>query len=138
MGAVLQPDLYKAAIGIAGDYDLVDLLNHERDTDDTPDNFVYGVWSNRIGDPQRDRAMIEAASPRRRVNEIRCPVLLVHGEWDQIVPIRQSERMEDALRGAGKPVDFVRVRNAGHGDWVGEVDMELWRRYIDFLQRAFA
>lgn len=138
MGAVLRPDLYKAAIGIAGDYDLVDLLNHERDTDDTPDNFVFGVWSNRIGDLQRDRALIEAASPRRRVNEITCPVLLVHGEWDQIVPITQSERMEDALRGAGKSVDFVRVRNAGHGDWVGEVDMELWRRYIAFLQRAFA
>ena len=42
------------------------------------------------------------------------------------------------LRGAGKSVDFVRVRNAGHSDWVGEVDMELWRRYIAFLQRAFA
>ncbi|WP_029085919.1 alpha/beta hydrolase family protein [Brevundimonas aveniformis] len=138
MGAVLRPDLYKAAIGIAGDYDLVRLLEHERDTDDTPDNFVYGVWSNRIGDLQRDRALIEAASPRRRVNEIQCPVLLVHGEWDQIVPISQSERMESALNGAGKSVDFVRVRNAGHGDWVDDVDVELWRRYVEFLQRAFA
>jgi dipeptidyl aminopeptidase/acylaminoacyl peptidase len=138
MGAVLRPDLYKAAIGWAGVYDLSVFLEYERTSDDTPDDFIYGVWRNRIGDPSTQRAVVEAASPSRRAAEIQCPVLLVHGEYDEIVPKSQSEIMRRALQSAGKSVEFVEVRNAGHGSWVDEVDLELWRRYIDFLARAFA
>lgn len=138
MGAVLRPDLYKAAIGWAGVYDLPVFLEYERTSDDTPDDFIYQVWRNRIGDPTANRAAVEAASPSRRAGEIQCPVLLVHGEFDQIVPKSQSELMKRALQAAGKSVDFVEVRNAGHGDWVDEVGVELWRRYVDFLARAFA
>lgn len=138
MGAVLRPDLYKVAIGIVGDYDLVHLLENEREQDGTPDNYVYNVWTNRIGDLRADRAAIEAASPRRRASEIRCPVMLVHGEYDPIVPISQSEGMRDALNAARASVEYVRVDNAGHGDWVGETDYALWQRYVRMLSAAFA
>jgi len=138
MGAVLRPDLYKAVIGWAGVYDLPIFLEYERTTDDTPDDFIYTVWRNRIGDPSTNRAAIEAASPSRRAGEIQCPVMLVHGEFDEIAPKSQAEVMKRALQSAGKTVDYVEIRNAGHGSWVDEVDVELWRRYVEFLQRAFA
>ena len=43
-----------------------------------------------------------------------APFLLIHGEQDALVPIDQSERMARALRRLNKPVQFLRVRNAGH------------------------
>ncbi|WP_296819982.1 alpha/beta fold hydrolase [Brevundimonas sp.] len=138
MGAIRRPDLYKAAIGIAGVYDLVAMLEHERDEDTTPDRFVFGLWSNRIGDLRNDRSLIESASPRRRASEVRCPVMLVHGEYDWIVPISQSEDMKNALERSGASVEYVRVDNAGHGDWVGEIDYALWQRYVRLLSSAFA
>lgn len=138
MGAVRRPDLYKAAISICGVSDLPDMLAWERRDDDTPTKEVYGFWKKRIGDPDTDKPMLEAASPRRRAAEIACPVLLVHGLDDEIVPPVQSRIMHGALRSARKTVDYVEVPDAGHADWEDEVEKGLMDRYVSLLRRAFA
>jgi dipeptidyl aminopeptidase/acylaminoacyl peptidase len=138
MGAVRRPDLYKAAISVCGVGDLGDMLDHERRDDDSPDSYVFQLWVDRIGDPQTDRAMIEAASPRRRAVEVACPVLLVHGEEDKVVPVLQSRRMHEALKAAGKRVDYVEVAGAGHADWEDDIERSLMRRYVTLIANAFA
>ncbi|QTC93370.1 prolyl oligopeptidase family serine peptidase [Brevundimonas goettingensis] len=99
---------------------------------------MYDFWTKRIGVPGVDDAMLEAASPRRRVSEIQCPVFLVHGTDDWIVPVEQTRRLNAALRGAGKRVEFVEVNDAGHGDWEDDKEQELLERYIRLLKTAFA
>lgn len=116
MGAVLRPDLYKAAVGICGVYDLPDILEWEKRLDDTPGAQIVEFWTKRIGDPRADAAMLEAASPRRRAAEVACPVLLVHGAEDGVVPVAQSHRMRDALRAARRPVEYVEIPDFGHAD----------------------
>lgn len=138
MGAVRRPDLYKAAIGVCGLYDLPDALLAERRDDDSADQIIYRFWTDRMGDPSTDRAALEAASPRRRAGEIACPVLLVHGEQDTVVSVMQSTGMRDALERAGKTIDYVQVNGAGHADWEDAVEEELMGRYVAFLDRAFA
>lgn len=138
MGAVRRPDLYKAAISICGVSDLPDMLFAEKRDDDTPTKEIYGFWKKRIGDPDTDQVMLEASSPRRRAAEIVCPVLLVHGVDDEIVPVSQSRIMNSALRGARKAVELVEVPDAGHGDWEDDVEMRLMERYVALLRRAFA
>lgn len=134
MGAVRRPDLDKAAIGICGVYDLPEMLAYERRDDPTPDNAVYSYWVKRIGDPQADAARLEAASPRRRASEVRCPVVLVHGADDPVVPVFQSRRMKEALTS----VDYIEIRGGGHGDWEDEIEQELMARYVALFRRAFA
>ncbi|MNY32122.1 Prolyl oligopeptidase family protein [compost metagenome] len=138
MGAVRRPDLYKAAISICGVSDLPDMLAWEKRDDETPTKEIYDFWKKRIGDPDADGPMLEAASPRRRVAEIACPVLLVHGVNDEIVPIVQSRTMNRALRSAGKSVDHVEVPEAGHADWEDKVEKDLMERYVTLLRRVFA
>lgn len=138
MGAVKRPDLYKAAIGICGVYDLPDVLAWEDRTDDTPGQPIYEFWTKRIGDRSAMGPALEAASPRRRAGEIRCPVLLVHGEDDPILPLVQSRRMRDALRGAGKPVELIEIAKAGHADWEDDRERELMTRYVALFRQAFA
>lgn len=138
MGAVRRPDLYRAAISICGVTDLSDMLAWEKREDDTPTKEIYGFWKTRIGDPDTDGPMLEAASPRRRVADIACPVLLVHGVNDEIVPVIQSRIMNSALRGARKSVDYVEVPSAGHSDWDDDVEKGLMTRYVALLRRAFA
>lgn len=82
--------------------------------------------------------MMAAASPRRRASEIACPVLLVHGVDDPVVPVNQSRRMRDALRAAGKTVELVEVADAGHGDWEDPEEKGLLARYVALLSRVFA
>lgn len=48
------------------------------------------------------------------------PVLLVHGDADELVNIRHSERMFDALQAAGITSEFVVIPGAPHGLFTGE------------------
>lgn len=45
----------------------------------------------------------------------RAPVLLVHGEADDVVPVQRSRDAEAALRAANVPVEAVYVPRLGHG-----------------------
>ena len=138
MGAVKRPDLYKAAIGICGVYDLPDVLAWEQRQDDTPGQPIYEFWTKRIGDRSVMGPALEAGSPRRRAGEVTCPVILVHGVEDPVLPVIQSRRMRDALRSAGKSVELIEVEDAGHADWEDTKEQELMGRYIALLRQAFA
>lgn len=138
MGAVRRPDLYKAAISICGDSDLPELLANEQRGDNSPDNIAYSFWSRRVGDPEKDAAALALASPRRRAPEIACPVMLVHGVDDPVVPVFQSRRMKEALERAGKSVDYIEIRGAGHADWEDGVELDLMTQYIELFRRVFA
>jgi phospholipase/carboxylesterase len=56
-------------------------------------------------------------APERLPAELanRTPVLLVHGEADDVVPAHRSRDAEQALRAAGVPVEAVYVPRLGHG-----------------------
>jgi acetyl esterase len=64
------------------------------------------------GSPLLDAGI--AASPVTHVRVDAPPFLIIHGDADFLVPIDQSERLYDALQGAGATVEFVRVPGAGH------------------------
>lgn len=138
MGAVLRPDLYKAAIGIAGVYDLPDFMDHVGRRDDSPGKEAYEFWTKRIGQPGADAARLAQASPRQRAGEVACPVLLIHGVDDAVVPVFQSRRMKDALQAVGKAVDYREIRDVGHGGWEEEVEQEMMGRCVALLRRVFA
>lgn len=58
--------------------------------------------------------MYRQASPIASVSADDAPILLIHGDQDQLVPIAHSEKMEAALRGADVPVKLIRVTGSGH------------------------
>ena len=75
-------------------------------------SFTY--WQQLIGDLDKDRDAIDAVSPSRLAEKFSAPVLLIHGEADTVVPIKQSDMMNNALRAAKKTVRFVRVAGDDH------------------------
>jgi acetyl esterase/lipase len=60
-------------------------------------------------------AVRRQASPIHHVAPGAPPFLLVHGDRDEAVPIEQSEQFCARLGAAGVAVEFIRVRNGGHG-----------------------
>jgi dipeptidyl aminopeptidase/acylaminoacyl peptidase len=119
-GAALTPDLYKCAVSIAGDSDLIELLNIER-REEGRGSWAYAYWRRLIGDPSTDRDALIAVSPAHQAANVRIPVLLIHGEDDTVVAPEQSEIMRRALTRAGRPVQLITIEDAGHG-W------STWRR----------
>ena len=55
------------------------------------------------------------ASPISHVTRDDAPILIVHGDKDELVPISQSESFYEALKKAGVDAELIRVKNAGHG-----------------------
>jgi acetyl esterase/lipase len=54
------------------------------------------------------------ASPAGHVNAGAPPFLIVHGDADTVVPISQSELLDERLRDAGVDSELIRVAGAGH------------------------
>ena len=63
----------------------------------------------------------------------RPPVLLVHGEQDEVVPVALGRQAEQALRAAEVPVEALWCPRLGHG--IDEAGLSVGGL---FLQRAFA
>jgi acetyl esterase/lipase len=71
------------------------------------------LGAGRPGDFENQQYL--AASPINHVSADDAPMLLFHGDQDDVVTIAQSEVMEAALKRAGVAVRFVRVPGGKHG-----------------------
>jgi len=137
MGSVRQPDLYRAAVSIAGPSDLPEFLSWSR-KESGSDSPTYAYWLKTIGDPGTDQNMLKMASPARRASELKAPVMLIHGAEDKIVPSRQSVLMAQALTRAGRSVEHVELKGVGHRGWNAETWTKVMEASIAHIAKAFA
>ena len=69
-----------------------------------------------IGGPaQENKEKARKASPLTYVDKNSAPFLIMHGDKDNIVPLRQSEIFAAALKKAGVEVTLQVVKGNGHG-----------------------
>lgn len=73
------------------------------------------AWVFLGGSPSELPEVFKEASPATYVSKDDPPVFLVHGEKDTTVDIEQSEILNRKLKSVGVDVEFLRVKNAGHG-----------------------
>jgi alpha-beta hydrolase superfamily lysophospholipase len=66
------------------------------------------------------RHLFDEVSPRRFASRADAPIQLIHGKDDTVVPFRQSERMANALKDAGKPHEFIALRREDH--WLSHAE----------------
>jgi len=133
-GAAFSPDLYACAISFAGISDLPAMLRTEH-KDHGEDSQTSSFWATRIGSSDENWDQLTATSPARHVDKVRCPILLMHGEGDTTVRIDQSERMADALKDAGKPVQFIRIPGEDHYLNLSETRVRLLTETENFLKK---
>lgn len=132
-GATLKPGRYRCAASLAGVSDLPMMLgNVERSMGD--DSIAADWWRMLIGDRETEEARLRAISPAWQAAQARAPILLLHGTNDTVVPVRQSQRMADALRAAGKPVEFIEFKGEDH--WLSDGATRV--RLLQELERFLA
>ena len=134
IGLAKTPDVFACGISVGGPTDLPSLI------ESFPPYWTnsLSMWHDYVGDPRvpEDRAEMQRKSPLTYVRDVRRPVLIVHGAKDVRVRIDQSERMVQALRSAGKEVEYLPIPDMGHGLgwWVHR--LTVLRRTEAFLQRC--
>jgi len=102
--AALEPSLYKAIVAIAPVTDL-GLLKQE---------FNFYTNADLVRNEIGSGATVEEGSPLRHASSIKAPVLLVHGTMDANVRYEQSQKMDDALRSAGKQSELLTFKGLDH------------------------
>ncbi|HEY8479997.1 MAG TPA: prolyl oligopeptidase family serine peptidase [Spirillospora sp.] len=108
LAAVTQTDLFKAATSYFG---ISDLRGFSESTHDFESHYLFGL----IGPlPGFERAY-EERSPISRADRTACPVLLLQGLSDPVVPPDQSERFAQALAEKKMPFAYLTFEGESHG-----------------------
>jgi dipeptidyl aminopeptidase/acylaminoacyl peptidase len=102
--AATEPAVFKAVVAIAPVTDLPMLRGQ---FDDYTNAQATRRW---LGSGE----FLEAGSPSRQANRIEAPVLLFHGDMDLNVAIAQSQKMDGALKKAGKRSELVVFQGLDH------------------------
>lgn len=131
MGLAKDPDQYRCGVAFAGVADPRFLFDfHWSDITASARRHTLPVV---LGDRVKDDALFKAGSPLEQVHRFKAPLLLMHGALDRRVPIDNAERMLSALQAAGKPVQWVRFADAGHGFEFDKDRYDYYRRIEAFL-----
>jgi dipeptidyl aminopeptidase/acylaminoacyl peptidase len=128
-----HPELYKCVVSWAGDADLMRSMKFERDFGGT-DTPRYQYWLKSIGDPDKQKDALKAASPVTYAASYQPPVLLIHGADDTTVSPDQSRLMESALKKTGKDVKLIMFKNEDHTDWDKDHEMPAITAVANFIE----
>jgi dipeptidyl aminopeptidase/acylaminoacyl peptidase len=131
-GGAAQPDLYKCVVSVAGVSDLSQMMKWQKRVAGS-ESSRYEYWTKSIGDVQADAARLVEKSPITYAASYKPPVLLFHGELDDIVPVEQSKMMEKALKKAGANVKMILYENEDHSGWTETHSREVLSEIEAFL-----
>jgi acetyl esterase/lipase len=82
------------------------------------EGFSRDLWPLAVaflgGKPNEKPGVYRQASPALQVTAETAPMLLVHGDKDEIVPLQQSVLMAEVLKKAGVDHQLIVIKNADH------------------------
>jgi dipeptidyl aminopeptidase/acylaminoacyl peptidase len=126
-GAIRNPERYRCAASLAGVTDLDAQLKANRKTFSA--TRYFREWKTIVAGEQKiDLATV---SPLQQAGRLKVPVLIGHGEKDEVVPVQQGRAMVEALRRERADVTSVFYPGSGH-DLEGDGDL------ADYLGRLEA
>jgi dipeptidyl aminopeptidase/acylaminoacyl peptidase len=122
------PDLWAAGVDLVGIANFVSFLENT------------GPWRRHLreaeyGSLERDREFLEQISPINHVEQIRAPLLVIHGANDPRVPIGETEQIVSRLQILGRTVEFLRLDDEGHQIAKLKNKLVAYPMAVDFLRR---
>ncbi len=102
------PELWAAGIDIVGIANFVTFLENTG-------AYRRALREAEYGSLAEDRDFLESISPINHVEEIRAPLLVIHGANDPRVPLGEAEQIVERLRALDRPVDLIVFDDEGHG-----------------------
>lgn len=128
-GLTLTPDVFVAGVSSVG---ISNLISHH---DNYPPYWNKARFRTRVGDPEKERDLLNSRSPLHHVERIKAPLLIVHGANDVRVKASESEQMVAAMRAADKPVEYFLYPDEGHRQWRPENRFHFYAKAEEFLAK---
>ncbi len=123
------PNLWAVAIESVGISDFVTFLENTSTYRRTHREQEYGTLA-------QHRTTLKHISPIHKVDEIKVPLLIQHGENDPRVPVDESRQIAAALEKRGIPVELLIFADEGHGITKLPNQIAFGQAIVDFLNRT--
>jgi dipeptidyl aminopeptidase/acylaminoacyl peptidase len=126
-----RPEAFAVGVDIFG------VANWVRTLESVPpywESFRAALYRE-IGDPERDRTMLEEISPLFHSAKIRKPLLVLQGANDPRVTKPESDDIVAAVKKNGVPVEYLLFPDEGHGFTKKKNRIEGYRAVLRFLDR---
>jgi dipeptidyl aminopeptidase/acylaminoacyl peptidase len=122
------PDIWAAAIDVVGIADWVTFLENT------------SIWrrahrEKEYGSLEHDRNFLATISPIHKVDDIQCPLLVIHGANDPRVPVTEADQIVQSLQKRNHPVEYLRYEDEGHKIAKLHNRIDSFTKMADFLER---
>jgi dipeptidyl aminopeptidase/acylaminoacyl peptidase len=128
-GLVYTPDLYAAGVDYVGVSNLFTFMKSIPPYWKPYLEMIYEM----IGNPEKDKDLLTAASPVFHSDKIKVPLLIAQGANDPRVNKAESDQMVEALKKRGIEVPYIVKSNEGHGFANEENRFDFYRAMEEFL-----
>jgi len=110
-GLTFSPDLYACGVDYVGVSNLFTFMKTIPPYWKPYLDMMYEM----VGNPEKDKALMESASPVFHVDKIKAPLLVLQGAKDPRVNVAESDQIVAALKKRGVEVEYIVKENEGHG-----------------------
>lgn len=127
-GSVFYPELWAGGISIVGISNLVTFLEN---------TAVYrrSIRETEYGSLDKDRDLLNSISPINYIENIKAPLLIIHGANDPRVPISEAQQLVDKLKSLDREVEFLVYSDEGHGLSKLKNRLDAYPKVIKFLEK---
>lgn len=134
-GVVKDPDLWRCANAYVAVTDLELMQTVPWSDIATKSDYLTTDFKRVVGDREKDRAQFDATSPAKNAAKIKAAVMLTMGGDDLRVPLIHGTTMRDAMRKAGKHIDYHVYVNESHGFNAPENVIDFYTRTEAFFAK---
>jgi dipeptidyl aminopeptidase/acylaminoacyl peptidase len=128
-GLTFSPELYACGVDYVG---VANLFTFMKAIPPYWKPFLE-MFYEMVGNPEKDEALMRAASPVFHVDKIKAPLLIAQGANDPRVNKGESDQMVAALKARGIDVPYMVKNNEGHGFANEENRFDFYRAMEEFL-----
>ncbi|MGX6602960.1 S9 family peptidase [Micromonosporaceae bacterium Da 78-11] len=120
------PEMFAVGIDVCGMSNFATFYEHT-------EPWIAAAAVSKYGDPSTDAALLADLSPITRIDRLRTPLMIVHGENDSNVPVIEAEQVVAALSARGVAHRYLLFPGEGHELLHRSSRAEYLRETVDWL-----
>lgn len=122
----LYPDLFAAGVDIVGISNFITFMENTAD-------YRRKNRESEYGSADSDYEFLQSISPLNRVENIKAPLMIIHGKNDPRVPVGEAEQMYKAILEKGGTAELLIYGDEGHGIAKLKNRLDVYPKIVKFL-----